>query len=423
VGNWWGGPMVNNSGTGSGRLNGEITEGENEMNLQKMTKEKSAQRAEALGVNGGQAIPENDYSIIQEFIKAKEKLLGAFPKRRAELNSLLDRLAKDELKEPGGDPAVLEALMSAIRTIDSSILLKKEFDPVPWIVPDYLPPGLTIISGKPKVGKSWLALQLALSVMTGGMAFEKQVNQGKVLYLALEDSERRLKDRMKKQDWPSIHGKVDFMLYGDFFDQIGSLNSGGGIRLMQYIEAEKFSLVIVDTFSRAIKGDQLDSSEMTAAVGPIQQKALELDIALVLVDHMRKNTGVVPDPISDVFGSVAKAGILDTAWALYKEQGVFGAKLAISGRDVDTYDLQLEFRRPGYFWHCHGEALTVYLTQERQNILDALEDLEEANNRRIAEYIKSDESNTRKKLNDLCNEGLIEIVEKNGQKLYRLTKD
>lgn len=71
----------------------------------------------------------------------------------------------------------------------------KEFPPVNWAVPDLIPEGVTILSGKPKIGKSWLMLNIAIAVASGGMALGKtKCEQGKVLYAANEDNQRRLKN-------------------------------------------------------------------------------------------------------------------------------------------------------------------------------------------------------------------------------------
>ena len=82
-------------------------------------------------------------------------------------------------------------------------LLAAEFPPLKWAVPGLLPEGLTVLGGRPKVGKSMLALQIAYSVATGGKCLGRDVGQGKVLLICLEDSGRRLKDRMSQQQWPS----------------------------------------------------------------------------------------------------------------------------------------------------------------------------------------------------------------------------
>ncbi len=78
-------------------------------------------------------------------------------------------------------------------------LLSWELPPVRWTIPGILPEGLTLLAGKPKLGKSWLALTIALSIAAGGVALGTQpVAKGDVLYLALEDNARRLQSRAKR---------------------------------------------------------------------------------------------------------------------------------------------------------------------------------------------------------------------------------
>jgi RecA-family ATPase len=59
--------------------------------------------------------------------------------------------------------------------------------------------GVSLLAGPPKVGKSWLSLALGIAVASGGTAFGRiPVRQGPVLYLALEDTLRRLQARTGK---------------------------------------------------------------------------------------------------------------------------------------------------------------------------------------------------------------------------------
>lgn len=67
-----------------------------------------------------------------------------------------------------------------------------EFPPVSWIVPDYITPGLTLLVGAPKLGKSWLALDICNAVAQGGYTLgDRHCQQGAVLYAALEDPPRQ----------------------------------------------------------------------------------------------------------------------------------------------------------------------------------------------------------------------------------------
>ena len=67
-----------------------------------------------------------------------------------------------------------------------------------WAISNLVPEGASILAGRPKIGKSWLTLNLALAVASGGVALGKiPVEAGQVLYLALEDGQRRLQKRLK----------------------------------------------------------------------------------------------------------------------------------------------------------------------------------------------------------------------------------
>ncbi|HUZ26067.1 MAG TPA: AAA family ATPase [Streptosporangiaceae bacterium] len=58
----------------------------------------------------------------------------------------------------------------------------------------------TLVIGAPKIGKSWLVLSLLLAAASGGLALG-HIAAGEprpVLYLALEDSDRRMQDRCQK---------------------------------------------------------------------------------------------------------------------------------------------------------------------------------------------------------------------------------
>jgi RecA-family ATPase len=310
-------------------------------------------------------------------------------------------------KNKGNGTEALAGLVPSLHTTKAIEILTKTFPPLPWLITDTLAPGLAFVSGKPKVGKSWLVLQMAVSVATGGIAFGKTVKKGKVLYLALEDSQRRLNDRMSKQGWTKDAAEnVDFYLSEDFQQEIGFLNAGGSKRLLAHIEKEKYILVIVDTFSRAFRGDQNKLDEMGPAISPIQSHAVNSNYTFLIVDHMPKNTGFGTDPISHIYGSIGKAGMVDTAWGLYKEQGKYGAKLHIVGRELEEKILQLSFTTPGFYWHCEGDAYEFLMTENKKLVLEALTDLGRARAKEIAETIDRDLSNVLKILNDLCNAGL-----------------
>ena len=80
---------------------------------------------------------------------------------------------------------------------DFEDLLNEDFPELCPVIQGILMPGTVLLAGKPKVGKSLLALYLGLSVAHGGMALGSiRVEQGDVLYLSLEDHKRRLQKRL-----------------------------------------------------------------------------------------------------------------------------------------------------------------------------------------------------------------------------------
>ena len=144
---------------------------------------------------------------------------------------------------------------ASLHTITARELLTKEWPEPPWVVPGLLPVGLTLLAGRPKVGKSWLALQLAGAVATGGVFLDAHVQPAPCLYLALEDSPRRLAERMKAQGWTATDAQADFITVGAAGDLL-PLNGkhNGALALADAMRERGYKLIIIDTLSRALAG-------------------------------------------------------------------------------------------------------------------------------------------------------------------------
>ena len=81
-------------------------------------------------------------------------------------------------------------------TIDGETLMSQPLTPLNFVVDTLLSQGLHILAGSPKVGKSWLALWLAVTVAKGETVWGMGVKQGTTLYLCLEDSTLRIQNRL-----------------------------------------------------------------------------------------------------------------------------------------------------------------------------------------------------------------------------------
>ena len=82
--------------------------------------------------------------------------------------------------------------MKQLQTISGDSLMSKPLQPIGFVVDTLLSQGLHILAGSPKVGKSWLALWLAVTVAKGENVWTMPVKQGTSLYLCLEDSQLRI---------------------------------------------------------------------------------------------------------------------------------------------------------------------------------------------------------------------------------------
>jgi RecA-family ATPase len=201
----------------------------------------------------------------------------------------------------------------ASNLLTAAELLEDNWPEPNWALPGILPVGLNLLAGPPKVGKSWLALQIAQAVAIGGMALDERVQQGNVLYLALEDPPRRMHDRMLKQGWTRLTN-TRFLTLGSFQEAVGDLSKAGGRGLAHYVRSENYRLLVIDTFSRAFSGDQNEVDVITSVLAPIQHLAHERNCAVLLIDHHRKATGEAHDPIADVIGSTAKGAWQTPSW-------------------------------------------------------------------------------------------------------------
>ena len=294
-------------------------------------------------------------------------------------------------------------------------LFQTEFPEPRWAVPGLVPIGLSSLAGRPKLGKSWLALQLAVAVGTGGCFLGERVDAGGALFLALEDSPRRLKDRLQRQKAPQ-DTRIHFETVWPFF------SDGGLEALQERLTVADFSLVIIDTLSRALgRGDQMDAAEMTVLLGQLQDLAMSQDLALVLIDHHRKSSGFSSDPIDDIMGATAKAAVLDAAFGLYREPGRHGSILKVIGREIEERELAILWDPMLCCWQNVGEAGEVREDTVKSEIMAAIRELKTlgdlATTTKIAGHTGQKKANVSRALADLLAAGKVCRGQKQGAQL------
>jgi DNA-binding transcriptional ArsR family regulator len=287
-------------------------------------------------------------------------------------------------------------------------LLQMEFPEPRFAIPDIIPEGLTLLGGRPKVRKSWFMLQAAWSVGTGGKFFDRSVERGNVLFLALEDSQRRLQDRIKSMGIGS-----DALVH--FPEKWRPLHKGGIDDLVIEFERKDYRMVVIDTLTRSIPG--IDQSKGQGIVGHIfdslQKLAINRQIAIVLVDHTRKPSGFAADPIDDILHMTEKTAIADCILALYKDQGKATSNLLGRGRDIEDVELAIEWDAMTRCWQVAGPAIT----EQREEVLDALQVLGKCQVGDIASATGQHKGNVYKRLMVLVDMGLV-TREKIGRNVY-----
>jgi hypothetical protein len=262
--------------------------------------------------------------------------------------------------------------------IGSANILKNEvFPPIKYGVKGYVVEGATILAGRPKIGKSWLALDWNVAVARGGFCFgDIHCQQGDVLYLALEDNKRRLKSRLTKllgsnDDWPASF---------EYATEWPKANEGGLEAIRSWIKSKTnprmITIDVLETFrSRSRGGKENQYSADYETVKALQAIASEFNIAILIVHHVRKGSDD-GDPIDKISGTLGLSGGADCLLIL--DSGTAGVTLYGRGRDIEEFSRAVRFNRETCRWDVLGETADVQRSNERAMILEVLKDATEA---------------------------------------------
>lgn len=272
------------------------------------------------------------------------------------------------------------------------------------IIDSLLYPGLTILGGRPKVGKSWLALQLALSLISneklGGYLEVKKPSR--VRYVSLEDRKHQIKARLHKLT-PFTEYQRDL----DFVFELEPLLTGGLAALDQDLAEHPVEVLIVDSLLAAVKTASRDHVDIMQAdynvVAMLRDLAVRHSLALVLIAHTRKAAGDFLDLIQGTTGTTAAA---DAVWVIQRlPEGT--ATLSVVGREIETNVFGLK-RDEGFpAWIITGEGDEISQSDARRDIIELLRDEGPLKPSRIAGRLRKSISGTHRLLVALCSAGLV----------------
>ena len=229
-------------------------------------------------------------------------------------------------------------------TIDGETLMSQPLTPLNFVVDTLLSQGLHILVGSPKVGKSWLALWLAVTVAKGETVWGMGVKQGTTLYLCLEDSTLRIQNRLFEitEDAPaSVHFTTNSDTPGKGLEE----------QLCSFLsEHPDTVLVIIDTL-QMIRGTGYDNTYANdyRDLSALKHIADTHGIAILLIHHLRKMND--DDPMNMISGTTGLSGATDSNFVLRKSQRRENtATLYCTGRDIPYRELALEFDGEDHVW-------------------------------------------------------------------------
>jgi hypothetical protein len=354
--------------------------------------------ADVITISGGYALPDRipsgrRYAAVRDYVASRYNALLSVeemwelvrtqvaprfetPKSEAELRADFDRVTS-KLAERLGPPAgaaVKAAPRSreeiAASSIDAVDLLDMEIPPLQWVVEDLIPEGTTVLAGPPKLGKSCLVYQVAVEVALGGGLLGRTVEQGDVLYLALEDGRRRGQTRLRAalgaRSMP--RGRLEVRW------SASTLGNGLEQELVDWLDLHPAArFVAIDTLQR-VRG-RADSRRNAYEVdvedlGRLQTIFRDRAVGLLVVHHSKKDSN--DDFLASVSGTYGITGSVDTTLVIQRKRLETFGKLIVTGRDIAEVEEPVQFsgmtwtQAPGSLVEASFEQAEVYKVIEAE---------------------------------------------------------
>ena len=288
-----------------------------------------------------------EMTALEPFVGANEEQPGklktshSISENDPEFNSLTEDSGDWEKKmlQKQLDPGYLETVTMA-QLYDTAFESREE--PVEGL----LCKGTYLFCGAPKVGKSFLVLQLAYHIATGKPIWNYPVRKSSVLYLALEDDQARLQRRLYRmfgeEETENLHLATECKtVAGGLEQQIRSFAA----------KHPDTGVVIVDTLKRVRESGGADysySSDYDIIAG-LKDIADSCGLTMIVVHHTRKQKA--EDICEMISGTNGLLGAADGAFILSKEKRTdLEAMLDIVGRDQPDQRIHLQKEKERLTW-------------------------------------------------------------------------
>jgi hypothetical protein len=256
----------------------------------------------------------------------------------------------------------------------TTALMSTKYPDLTEVVPGYITEGFWILAGRQKLGKTWLEIDFAIAVATGGVAIGSiRCEQGDVLYIDMENGPRRIQRRINTI-FPNERTRPD-MSRLEWVTKAPQLDTGFIDGLEEWrLSVAKPLLIVIDVLQRIKPPGKLGRNAYEndySTWAPVQEWATKHGIAVLGLHHTKK--GGADDPLEALSGSNGLGAVADGVLVLDSDQN--GKTLYVRGRDIEEKETALIFA--GGFWTILGEASEVRRSGERNTIIAALEDQDE----------------------------------------------
>ena len=259
-------------------------------------------------------------------------------------------------------------------SLDMPTLMKTELPPMIWAVSGILPEGFICMAGRPKAMKSWTALKLCYAVQNGTDFLGHQTNKGDAIYFGLEDSKRRIQDRVRKLGLTKVN-QPQIVLGGD----VPHLSFGFEECLYNWIKSkDNPRLVVIDTLAR-IKPRQSKSGtaydQDNLLMNGIQKLAIQNNLTVLFITHLSKSAQEYS--FDKIQGSVGVQGMTDAMWMLDRGDGANSkASLKGRGRDILDFEYALNWSNDTMSYSFEGNLEIMTQNENRREIIVAMEELQ-----------------------------------------------
>lgn len=259
------------------------------------------------------------------------------------LAETVDKVKTERLTSNKG--GILRWFVPCVDVVDVSELQDKTLPPMKWLIDDLLPVGgVVMLSAKPKMGKSFLAIQLAVSVASGGEFLGFKAQKHEVLYIDLETSQRSMKNRISMMTADAPKG-LYLMTPQEVFE-FGNIGNGFESQVDYFLESHKgVKLVIVDTYG-LIQGSRPAAQNIYrqeyAEISHLNSWARKKGFTLVLIHHQNKQDDYA-NPVQGISGSTGITGGLQAYYILSKRDYTDKmTKLTIGGKEIMERDIFIQ---------------------------------------------------------------------------------